>query len=288
MSRYPGGKNGAGVFQTIINAMPRHRRYVEAFAGSAAVFRHKLPAPAGSILIERDEDQAGQLRQLASPGVTILQGDALQLLASPDLALGDGDFVYLDPPYHPGARRDPAIYRHELDAAAHRHLVGSLLPALTDRRVLWALSGYRHADYDEARARHGWHRLDYQAMTHRGPVIESLWTNYDPAAVQLHDYRHLGRDFRERERIGRKVRRWASKLEKLPQREREAIMVALASHATPGDGIPPSGLAMVDAAATATSGDPAGPIVTSGDPVPIAVRGEGHRRASPQLAGKAC
>ncbi len=50
---YPGGKNGAGVYQAIINQIPPHRVYVEAFAGSAAVFRHKLPAHT-SYLIDID------------------------------------------------------------------------------------------------------------------------------------------------------------------------------------------------------------------------------------------
>ena len=30
---YPGGKGGAGVYQTIINGMPRHEVYVEPFFG---------------------------------------------------------------------------------------------------------------------------------------------------------------------------------------------------------------------------------------------------------------
>ena len=41
---YPGGKSGAGVFQTIINLMPPHDVYVEPFLGGAAVMRMKRPA----------------------------------------------------------------------------------------------------------------------------------------------------------------------------------------------------------------------------------------------------
>jgi D12 class N6 adenine-specific DNA methyltransferase len=50
---YPGGKNGAGVYQTIINQIPPHRVYIEAFAGSGAVLRHKRPAQI-SYAIDRD------------------------------------------------------------------------------------------------------------------------------------------------------------------------------------------------------------------------------------------
>jgi len=36
---YPGGKSGAGVYQTIINRMPPHRVYIEPFLGGAAIMR---------------------------------------------------------------------------------------------------------------------------------------------------------------------------------------------------------------------------------------------------------
>ena len=38
---YPGGKNGAGIYQRIINHMPPHKTYIEAFLGSGAVLRNK-------------------------------------------------------------------------------------------------------------------------------------------------------------------------------------------------------------------------------------------------------
>jgi DNA adenine methylase len=41
---YPGGKNGAGVYQTIINLMPPHDVYIEPFLGGGAIMRQKRPA----------------------------------------------------------------------------------------------------------------------------------------------------------------------------------------------------------------------------------------------------
>lgn len=247
LTTYQGGKNGAGVYQTIINCIPWHWRYVEAFAGSAAIFRNKLHARGGSILIERDPVQAEKLRSQAAwkldawrGEVQVIEGNALELLAS--LKLGAQDFVYLDPPYHPDARRDLELYSFELTVVDHDHLVTSLLPALSDRGVKFALSGYRTASYDDAAAAHGWHRTDYQAMTRRGVVTESLWTNFDPAMVDLHDHRYLGNDYRERERVQRKVKRWVNKLKALPRHERNAIMAALASIAASG-GAPTSSIA---------------------------------------------
>ena len=42
---YPGGKNGAGVYQAIICQIPPHQVYVEPFLGSGAVMRLKDAEP---------------------------------------------------------------------------------------------------------------------------------------------------------------------------------------------------------------------------------------------------
>jgi DNA adenine methylase len=52
---YPGGKAGAGVFQTIINRMPQHRVYIEPFLGGGAIMHHKKPA-ALNIGIDKDPE----------------------------------------------------------------------------------------------------------------------------------------------------------------------------------------------------------------------------------------
>jgi hypothetical protein len=41
---YPGGKNGSGVFQTIINMIPPHDVYIESHLGHGAIMRKKRPA----------------------------------------------------------------------------------------------------------------------------------------------------------------------------------------------------------------------------------------------------
>lgn len=68
---YPGGKNGAGVFQMIINHMPPHRVYLEPFAGGAAVLRLKRPA---ALSIAADRDPAAieaAIAALAGTGATL-------------------------------------------------------------------------------------------------------------------------------------------------------------------------------------------------------------------------
>lgn len=219
--RYPGGKGGAGVFQTIINQFPPHRVYIEAFAGGANVFQRKAPA-ASSILVEVDREQADKLRALtiARPGVEVLHASAFDVLSSYPW-VGD-ELVYLDPPYLHATRKDLALYRHELTDADHRRLLelAARIPAMV------AISGYRHPLYDEWAAMNGWRSIDFKAMTRRGPATETMWMNYAPPA-RLADYSYAGSDFRERERIKRKASRFVAKWDKLPELERHAIVSAM-------------------------------------------------------------
>jgi hypothetical protein len=50
--------------------------------------------------------------------------------------------------------------------------------------------------------------------------------NYE-APVELHEYRYLGNNFRERERIKRKTKRWTAKLQSMPILERQALLCAM-------------------------------------------------------------
>ena len=52
------------------------------------------------------------------------------------------------------------------------------------------------------------------------------WMSY-PEPKELHDYSHLGKDFRERERIKKKIKRNVDKLKKLPALERGSLIEAL-------------------------------------------------------------
>lgn len=220
--RYPGGKGGAGVHQTIINQMPPHRVYIEPFVGGGSILRHKAPAIA-SIVIDADDRVADYwLVRTGENGdagsITVIHGDAGQFLKSYNF-LGD-ELVYCDPPYVMASRSGRRIYKHEMTDEQHSQLVAVLLtiPAAV------MLSGYRNAIYDKLLAH--WRRVDFQSMTRGGVRTESLWMNYDQPAVPA-ELTYLGTDYRQRERIKRKKLRWKAKLEKLPAAEQAAIMEVL-------------------------------------------------------------
>ncbi len=280
---YPGGKAGAGVFQRIINQIPRHDVYIEPFLGDAAVLRRKLPARR-TVAIEIDPEVAeyfaaefhgpdraaalggvadglevhnccgiqwlkhafGLYRIVSADGASFaareqppdptppdpaaaaaaaLKGDGgRHALRDPDARLRDGrsTFVYLDPPYLLSTRRSSRpLYRFEMTEAQHIDLLETIrrLPCPV------AISGYWSPLYAEALE--PWRVISFTTMTRRNqPAREYLWMNY-PAPAELHDYRYLGEEKRERERIARKVRTWAAGLQRLPPLEREAILAAL-------------------------------------------------------------
>ena len=228
---YPGGKNGAGIYQRIINLMPPHKVYMEPFLGSGAVLRHKRPAER-NIGVDRSPEAIALCLELAgaqASEMTLLEGDALKLLATMKTAMADSalidrpdTLIYADPPYVADTRKGGELYDFEMSDADHERLLDILVGA----RAMVMISGYRSALYDDVLS--DFTRIEYQATTRRGQVTECLWMNFRPP-VALHDYSHLGDNFRERERIKRKRNRWAAKIAKMDRLERLAVMDALTS-----------------------------------------------------------
>jgi len=87
------------------------------------------------------------------------------------------------------------------------------------------ISGYWSSLYAEMLEE--WNSISFEAMTRGGhTATEWLWFNF-PQPTELHDYRYLGDNFRERERIKRKKQRWAARLERMPLLEKQALLSVL-------------------------------------------------------------
>jgi len=157
-----------------------------------------------------------------APAWLFVCADAVEWLQSYNFR-GD-EFVYVDPPYLMETRRQQRqLYRYEYSESQHIELLDCLkvLPCPV------MVSGYWSKLYADMLA--GWRVQSFEAWT-RGntPATEYLWMNY-PRPLELHDYTHLGDNFRERERIKRKKARWVKRLKKMPLLERQAILSAIAS-----------------------------------------------------------
>ena len=216
--RYPGGKGGAGVYQTIINNIPPHDTYIETHLGGGNILERKRPA-ACSIGIDIDPEVIWTWQRLDVSGLELHCGDAVAWLKA--YPFTGSEFIYADPPYVLASRRGGKLYRYEYTDADHVRLL-DVLAALPCAVMV---SGYVSTIYDDSLLA-SWRTIDFNAMTRQGLAIERLWMNY-PEPVQLHDLRYLGSNFRERERIKRKRARWRARLAKLDPLERAAIMECL-------------------------------------------------------------
>lgn len=176
------------------------------------------------------------------PDLELIHADAMDFLADNIATFNESGrnhfFIYCDPPYLMETRASGrAIYAHEF-ATVEEHR--ELLRLLKQIRSNIAISGYAHRLYaDELR---GWREITFRTRTRGGTIaIEHLWMNY-PEPMELHDYRYLGRNYRERERIKRQKVRWTRRLERMDTQQRHALMQAIGELRTapPKTPIPPA------------------------------------------------
>ena len=238
---YPGGKNGSGVHQQLINLMPPHHTYIEAFLGGGAIMRAKRPA-ALNIGLDLDRNVLREWNFVDVhnniPNLTTIWGDAVQFLRTwlEDHRLTADTLVYADPPYLMSTRSSQRqLYTIEMaEEQQHRDLIAVLrqLPCMV------MLSGYWSQLYADLLP--DWRTHTFQAQTRSGkPATEWVWMNY-PQPFALHDYRFLGNNFRQREQIRRQKFRWLARLKAMPPLKRMALLDAIQSLETAGN-IAPSG-----------------------------------------------
>jgi len=221
--KYPGGKNHGSSYPRIINQIPPHHLYVEPFAGSAAIRRMMRPS-ARSILIDLDAGALAKLAEEVPPGTELLCCNALDWLDRDPLNLAMSSVpmvIYCDPPYVASACASRLRYEHVLADEDHHRL----LCRLKQLRCFVLISGY-WSDLYAAELR-DWRVVNWPQMTRGGTWAEEfLWCNY-PEPVELHDYAHLGSDFRERQDIRRQQQRWRRRLAAMTRLKRLALMSVL-------------------------------------------------------------
>lgn len=189
-NHYSGGKGGDGTYQQIINYIPPHNVYVSPFAGKDAIYRNLLP---GSIAIINDADP-----QIINYWKHYLKAfDPLKVRKS-----------------------KKQLYAFEF-ADESQHV--ALLETITQCTCNVMISTYDNDLYNTYLA--AWNKHSFVSQTRQGQAIETIYFNYEPPVI-LHDFRYLGKNFRERERIKRKVKRFQDRMHNLPPAERNAILSA--------------------------------------------------------------
>lgn len=239
LENYPGCKGAAGVYQNIISHIPKCERLIIPFLGHCAIARN-IKRPRLMILNDIDERVYYAWRDaLIKSGFTIDKEDADLITYFRDAADGSAIIlscmdaaalienldhnkptsIYCDPPYPFESRKKTArIYRHESEPELHVDLLSSLLEV--SAKVV--ISTY---DNDMYRAYlHTWSHHQFTGMTHGGAATETIFYNFSLSAIDLQDYRYLGKNYKDRERIRLKTKRHVTKFRKLPMLERKAIL----------------------------------------------------------------
>ena len=211
---YFGGKGGDGVFQTIINQIPPHSCFYSMFLGHDAILRYKLPA-CFNTGIDIDNKVIKKWKALNLKNFSFENSCAIEWLKRHNgpifydaVMKGDG-MMYLDPPYPLSTRKSNTRYDFEMTDKQHIELLNIIVKMTCNV----AISTYDNDIYKDILK--DWRKIHFPAKTRGGSAIETLYMNY-PEPVELHDYRYLGNDFRERHRIKKKLNRHIQGLLKLP------------------------------------------------------------------------
>lgn len=217
---YPGGKSGLGVFQKYINNMPPHDVYIETHLGGGGLMRRKRPAKQ-NIGIDIDPKVMELWSKIEEPKVELYKEDAILFLKR--YKFTGREFVYCDPPYLRETRYDSGkLYKYEYTTTQHIELLETIkkIPAMV------MISGYESTLYKTYLE--GWRSYSFLAKTHKSTAIEWIWMNYPPP-LELHDYRYLGNNFREREKLKLSIKSWEKKFKKMSVLQRRALLCAMRS-----------------------------------------------------------
>ncbi len=200
-----------GLAQAVINEIPPHERFIEIARRPLIVWRIR-PAATTVVVVPPALIDGGY--RTAYPGVEIVDEPPSTYLAAGRWSRTD--FIYCDP---------AAAIRPD-DADRWEDLVLQLQN--TAARVMVKLT--KTGPYPVAAVcveLATWRRLDlYQCRGRQKPNWNTLFMNYDRPA-ELHDYRHLGHDYRSRERIRKRIVGWQRRLDELPMHELVAILAGL-------------------------------------------------------------
>lgn len=223
LNNYPGKKSNTGIIQFLINNIPVHDKYYELFLGSGNLFLNKRPAST-NILADIDKNVIDEhLTNNYAPATRLYNCSYKAFLAASQIEwYNRNDFFYLDPPYPESARRNgKKYYAHEmLSDAEHLDLLTKC--QAIDANIM--ISTRHNQLYSQVLS--SWRMKEFHTMDRGGKCVEVIYMNY-PEPEHLHQYDYLGEGFGDRQRIKRKIDRLLNKLDKLPQHEKNALIVSL-------------------------------------------------------------
>lgn len=217
--KYPGQKNIPGVYQKIINQIPKHTVYYELFAGSAQIAKLLTVRDPKHKIYLNDIDTAVNTQLYLVPGATVTNKNALDLIQSKTIvSAGKDTFIFLDPPYsHDTRPNNTSLYNFEMSTADHEQLLMSLLKLKCNWMIIHPQNELYDITLKSCRI------LQIKIRYNNKTSIENLYMNY-PEVNTLMDYKYLGADCWDRQRIKRKGDRLINKIFSLPVLEQNYLI----------------------------------------------------------------
>lgn len=219
MKNYTGNKAIDGVYHKIINEIPEFSRFLELFAGSAAIAK-LLCSPSDVVFINDVDVKASNNLDyyIVSNELKKWHSYNFDVFAFLEKCpLYEEDFIFFDPPYLHSTRTDKKLYTHEFSDDDHVKLLSTVL----DKDCKIMIIHPKCDLYDNTLK--DWRKVEIKIRYNRKTSIECLYMNYPPP-TKLHNPQYTGKDSWDRQRIKRKADRWVNRLQQLPELEREFIL----------------------------------------------------------------
>ena len=216
MQNYKGHKGIPGVYQKIINHIPKHSKYIELFAGSAAIYS-LMTVPVRTVILNDINPEVYSNLTVRYPGTIVTNENAIRILQSNLNILAKETFIFLDPPYlHSTRPNGTNLYDFEMTDSDHVQL----LTAALQMNCFIMIIHPKCELYDTYLK--DWYKIEVKIRYNNKTSIECLYMNYK--LDELQDYTYLGSDCWDRQRIKRKGERWVNKLLAMPELERQYII----------------------------------------------------------------
>lgn len=225
LETYFGGKGASGTYQKIINCIPECDVMISGFLGADFVIRNMNNIPWKVIGIDRDPEVIEMwYNSVSLPQYEFYTGKFLHIYKEwlePVMKAFNKPFFYLDPPYPISTRS--SNHRYKFDMTTEDHI--EFLQFISKFPHNCAISTYDSELYEENLT--GWRKIHFESKTQSGMRTETLYMNYDISQLPLQDHSYTGDNYRERDRIRRKSKRWKNRIEKMSKEERDFLFLEL-------------------------------------------------------------
>ena len=217
---YKGNKNIDGVKQKILSLIPKHRVFIEGFAGGAGIAKNIYTGSETVILIEKNKKQCDIL-ELDLPGSVVVNDCVFDFIENFKYIINPNVVLFLDPPYIFSTRFNNSIfYDFELSDNDHVKLLLSILQLPCNVIIIHPVSSI-YAKYLNF-----WYYKNVTIRYNKKNSKEIIYYNFQDS-IAKNDYSSHGENSTDRQRIKRKITRNIQKIENLNPVDKECLLNAI-------------------------------------------------------------